>query len=152
MPHSVFPVNVLINHQSRAVSVLLVGDEKKRNAESSFLSFPIGPSAHLLSQWVGLHFSSCIFCPFQQRTHPPTPEAAPVPFTLFAVFRGRLGRMLLIFSFFPSIFPFFFFLFCCLFVCLFLFFCNPVYPGTCSVKQAGLELREPPASAWKCWY
>jgi hypothetical protein len=42
-----------------------------------------------------------------------------------------------------------------LFVCLFLFFvfwdrvslCSPVCPGTHSVDQAGLELRNPPASA-----
>jgi hypothetical protein len=44
--------------------------------------------------------------------------------------------------------------FVCLFVCLFCFvfqdrvsLCSPGYPGTHSVAQAGLELRNPPASA-----
>jgi hypothetical protein len=47
------------------------------------------------------------------------------------------------------------FCYCCLFVCLDLFFVfsrhislyNPGWPGTHSVDQAGLELRNPPASA-----
>jgi hypothetical protein len=43
-------------------------------------------------------------------------------------------------------------LFVCLFVCLFVFrdrvsLCIPGCPGTHSVDQAGLELRNPPASA-----
>jgi hypothetical protein len=44
-----------------------------------------------------------------------------------------------------------FFFFCFLFfVCLFFetgFLCSPGYPGTPFVDQAGLELRNPPASA-----
>jgi hypothetical protein len=45
-----------------------------------------------------------------------------------------------------------FILFICLFVCLFVFrdrvsLCSPDYPGTHSVDQAGLELRNLPASA-----
>jgi hypothetical protein len=43
-------------------------------------------------------------------------------------------------------------LFVCLFVCLFVFrdrvsLCSPGCPGTHFVDQAGLELRNPPASA-----
>jgi hypothetical protein len=47
----------------------------------------------------------------------------------------------------------FFVLFCfCFFVCLFVFrdrvsLCSPGCPGTHSLDQAGLELRNPPASA-----
>jgi hypothetical protein len=47
----------------------------------------------------------------------------------------------------------FFLFFVCLFVCLFLVFrdrvslCSPGCPGTHFVDQAGLELRNPPASA-----
>jgi hypothetical protein len=50
-------------------------------------------------------------------------------------------------------FVFFCFLFVCLFVCFFFVFrdrvslCSPGCPGTHSVDQAGLELRNPPASA-----
>jgi hypothetical protein len=58
-----------------------------------------------------------------------------------------------IFSFFFFFFFFFCFLFC-LFVCLFVCFfrdrvslCSPGYPGTHSVDQAGLKLRNLPASA-----
>jgi hypothetical protein len=38
-------------------------------------------------------------------------------------------------------------LFVCLFVCLFVFLCSSDCPGTHSVDQAGLELRNLPASA-----
>jgi hypothetical protein len=56
------------------------------------------------------------------------------------------------FCFFFGFFGFWFFC-CCLFVCLFLVFRDrvslycPGCPGTRSVDQAGLELRNPPASA-----
>ena len=46
------------------------------------------------------------------------------------------------------------FLLFCLFVCLFpdkVSLCSPGYPGNHSVDQAGLELRNLPASAPKCW-
>jgi hypothetical protein len=47
----------------------------------------------------------------------------------------------------------FLFLFFVLFVCLFfrdrVFLCSPGCPGTHSVNQAGLELRNPPASVYR---
>jgi hypothetical protein len=47
-----------------------------------------------------------------------------------------------------------YYLFVCLFVCLFVFgdrvsLCSPGCPGTHSADQAGLELRNPPASAFR---
>jgi hypothetical protein len=49
-----------------------------------------------------------------------------------------------------STLSFFVVFFVCLFVCFFqdrVSLCSPGYPGTHSVDQAGLELRNPPASA-----
>ena len=54
---------------------------------------------------------------------------------------------------FLFMFLFFVFVFCLLFLLLLLFsqdmvsLCSPGYPGALSVDQAGLELRNPPASA-----
>jgi hypothetical protein len=45
------------------------------------------------------------------------------------------------------LFWFLFFLFVCLFLFCFVLFCSPGCPGTHSEDQAGLELRNPPASA-----